>query len=96
LYRGTELDNAGGNPGVCEAGVEPEGGPMPPGGRTHDGRSMEDMKLERFDVATIDDCLDTLEAAFQSDMWKQFPEQDQRRLVNRLYIILRDIGETST
>jgi acyl-CoA reductase-like NAD-dependent aldehyde dehydrogenase len=53
------------------------------------------MKLERFDVATIDDCLDTLEAAFQSDMWKQLPEQDRRRVVNRLYLILRDIGETS-
>jgi hypothetical protein len=44
-------------------------------------------------VATVDDCLDTLEAAFQSEMWKQLPEQDRRRLVNRLYIILRDIGE---
>jgi acyl-CoA reductase-like NAD-dependent aldehyde dehydrogenase len=51
------------------------------------------MKVGRFDVATVDDCLDTLEAAFQSEMWKQLPEQDRRRLVNRLYIILRDIGE---
>jgi acyl-CoA reductase-like NAD-dependent aldehyde dehydrogenase len=51
------------------------------------------MKVGTFDVATIDDCLDTLEAAFQSEMWKQLPEQDRRRLVNRLYIILRDIGE---
>jgi hypothetical protein len=42
----------------------------------------------RFEVTTIDDCLDTLEAAFQSDMWKQLPEQNRRRLVNRLYIIL--------
>jgi hypothetical protein len=51
------------------------------------------MKVERFDVTAVDDCLDTLEAAFQSDMWRQLPEQDRRRLVNRLYIILRDIGE---
>jgi hypothetical protein len=64
------------------------------------------MKAGRFDraifdcddrgeaslVATVDDCLDTLEAAL-SDMWRQLPEQDRRRLVNRLYIILRDIGE---
>jgi hypothetical protein len=49
----------------------------------------------RFDVPTIDDCLDTLEAAFQSDMWGQLPEQERRRLVNRLYIILRDIGDGS-
>jgi hypothetical protein len=53
------------------------------------------MKVERFDVAAVDDCLDTLEVAFQSDMWRQLPEQDRRRLVNRLYIILRDIGEGS-
>jgi hypothetical protein len=51
------------------------------------------MKVGTFDVSTIDDCLDTLEAAFQSEMWKQLPERDRRRLVNRLYIILRDIGE---
>jgi hypothetical protein len=49
----------------------------------------------RFEVGTVDDCLDALEAAFLSDMWKQLPEQDRRRLVNRLYIILRDIGEGS-
>jgi hypothetical protein len=53
------------------------------------------MNVEMFDVATIDDCLDTLEAAFQSDMWKELPEHDRRRLVNRLYIILLDIGEGS-
>jgi acyl-CoA reductase-like NAD-dependent aldehyde dehydrogenase len=53
------------------------------------------MKVEKFDIATVDDCLDTLEAAFQSDMWKQLPEHDRRHLVNRLYIILRDIGEGS-
>jgi hypothetical protein len=53
------------------------------------------MEIERFDVATIDDCLDTLEAAFQSDMWRQLPEQDRGGIVNRLYIILRDIGEGS-
>jgi hypothetical protein len=41
---------------------------------------------------TVDDCLDTLEAAFQSDMWKQIPEHDLRRLVNRLYIIIRTIA----
>jgi acyl-CoA reductase-like NAD-dependent aldehyde dehydrogenase len=54
------------------------------------------MKVERFDVARVDECLDTLEAAFQAEMWKQLPEQERRRLVNRLYIILRDIGEGST
>jgi acyl-CoA reductase-like NAD-dependent aldehyde dehydrogenase len=53
------------------------------------------MKIGTFDGGTVDDCLDTLEAAFQSDMWKQLPEQDRRRLVNRLYTILRDIGEGS-
>jgi acyl-CoA reductase-like NAD-dependent aldehyde dehydrogenase len=53
------------------------------------------VEVERFDVAAVDDCLDTLEAAFQSDMWKQFSQQDRRRLVNRLYMILRDIGEGS-
>jgi acyl-CoA reductase-like NAD-dependent aldehyde dehydrogenase len=53
------------------------------------------MEVGRFDVATVDECLDTLEAAFQADMWRQLPEQDRRRLVNRLYIILRDIGEGS-
>jgi acyl-CoA reductase-like NAD-dependent aldehyde dehydrogenase len=53
------------------------------------------MKVGRCDAATIDDCLDTLEAAFQSDMWRQLPGQDRRRLVNRLYIILRDIGDGS-
>jgi hypothetical protein len=36
----------------------------------------EDIK---FEVATIDDCLDTLEVAFQSDMWKRLAEQDRRR-----------------
>ncbi len=51
------------------------------------------MKIGNADVQTIDDCLDALEAAFQSDMWRRLPEQDRRRLVNRLYIILRDIGE---
>ncbi len=51
------------------------------------------MKVGRFDVATVDDCLDLLEACFQSLMWKELPEQERRRLVNRLYIILRDIGE---
>jgi hypothetical protein len=51
------------------------------------------MRIGQFDVATVDDCLDVLEAAFQSDMWKELAEQDRRRLVNRLYLILRDIGE---
>jgi hypothetical protein len=53
------------------------------------------MKVGTFDVGTVDDCLDTLEAAFQSNMWKSLPEQHRRRLVNRLYIILRDIGDGS-
>jgi hypothetical protein len=47
----------------------------------------------KFAVATIDNCLDTIDAAFQSDIWKLVPDQDRRRLVDRLYIILRDIGE---
>jgi hypothetical protein len=48
------------------------------------------MKVSRFDrplfdcrnrgeaslVATIDDYLDTVETAFQSDMWKRLPEQE--------------------
>ena len=51
------------------------------------------MKVGSVDVATVDECLDVLEAAFQSDMWRHLPEQDRRRLVNRLYVILRDIGE---
>jgi hypothetical protein len=51
------------------------------------------MKVGTLDVSAVDDYLDMLEAAFQSDMWRQLPEQDRRRLVNRLYIILRDIGE---
>jgi hypothetical protein len=51
------------------------------------------VKVGSFDVHTVDDCLDLLEAAFQSEMWKHLPEHERRRLVNRLYIILRDIGE---
>jgi hypothetical protein len=33
------------------------------------------------------------EAALQSDMWRHFLEQERRRIVNRLYVILHDIGE---
>jgi hypothetical protein len=53
------------------------------------------MKVETFDIRTVDDCLDTLEAAFHSDMWKQLPEHDRGRQVNRLYIIFRDIADGS-
>jgi hypothetical protein len=51
------------------------------------------MKIGSVDVQTVDEWLDVLEAAFQSPMWKEFGEQDRRRLVNRLYVILRDIGD---
>jgi hypothetical protein len=51
------------------------------------------MKIGYVDVQTVNECLDVPKAAFQSDMWRHLPEQDRRRLVNRLYIILRDIGE---
>jgi len=51
------------------------------------------MRIGQFDVNTVDECLDVLEAAFQSDMWRHLPEQERRRLVTRLYMILRDIGE---
>jgi len=39
-------------------------------------------------VKTVDDCLDILEAATQSDMWKQLPEQQRMRLVGRMSHIL--------
>jgi hypothetical protein len=48
-----------------------------------------------FEVATIDDYLDILEASFQSDMWKELPEQGRRRVVNGLYVIVRNIGDGS-
>jgi hypothetical protein len=51
------------------------------------------MRIGQLDVNTVDECLDFLEAAFQSEMWRHLPEQERRRLVNRLYMILRDIGE---
>jgi len=61
-------------------------------------RGVSNMKISPFNVKTVDDCLDILEAAFQSDMWKQAPEQEKIRLVGRLSHILeitekQELGE---
>jgi len=46
------------------------------------------MKIGSVDVQTVDQCLDVLEQAVQSDIWKQLNEQDRTRLVFRLSHIL--------
>jgi len=46
------------------------------------------MKVGPVDVQTVDDCLDILEVAIQSDMWKQLNEQERIRLVGRLSHVL--------
>lgn len=46
------------------------------------------MKIGNVDAKTLDDCLDILEAAFQSDLWKQVPEEEKTRLIGRLSHIL--------
>ena len=43
------------------------------------------MKVGSVDVKTVDDCLDILEAAFQSPMWEQLPQQERIRLA-QLYL----------
>jgi hypothetical protein len=46
------------------------------------------MKVGPFDVRTLDDCLDIVENAFKSEMWRQLPQQEKLRLVGRLSHIL--------
>jgi hypothetical protein len=46
------------------------------------------MKVGPFDVRTLDDCLDIVENAFQSAMWKQLPQDEKTRLIGRLSAIL--------
>jgi hypothetical protein len=46
------------------------------------------MKVGPFDVRTLDDCLDIVEIAFKSSMWKQLPQEEKTRLVGRLSHIL--------
>ena len=49
------------------------------------------MKVGPFDVRTLDDCLDIVENAFQSAMWKQLPQDEKTRLIGRLSAILERI-----
>ena len=46
------------------------------------------MKVGPFDVRTPDDCLDIMEIAFKSEMWRQQPQQERTRLIGRLSHIL--------
>jgi len=46
------------------------------------------MKIGPVDVQTVDECLDILEQAVQSGMWKQLNEQEIIRLLSRLSHIL--------
>jgi hypothetical protein len=46
------------------------------------------MKVGPFDVRTLDDCLDIVENAFKSEMWRQLPQQEKIRLVGRTSHIL--------
>jgi hypothetical protein len=46
------------------------------------GRSEASMKVGPFDVRTLDDCLDIVENAFQSAMWKQLPQDEKRAIAN--------------
>jgi len=53
---------------------------------------------QQIHAQTVDDCLDILEAAFQSPMWEQLPQQERIRLVGRLSHIMeiverRDLEE---
>jgi hypothetical protein len=55
------------------------------------------MKSGNVDVSTVDQCLDVLEACFQSPMWNELPEQEKIRLVGRLSHMLeiaerKDLG----
>jgi hypothetical protein len=56
------------------------------------------MRVGPFDVKTVDDCLDLLEDAFQSQMWNHLPQQEKIRLLGRLSHIMeiaekRELGE---
>ena len=46
------------------------------------------MKVGPFDVRTLDDCLDALENAFKSEMWRQLPQEEKTRIIGRLSYIL--------
>jgi hypothetical protein len=49
------------------------------------------VKIGPFHADTVDECLDILEDAFQSPMWKQLPEQEKTRLVGKLSHILENV-----
>ena len=46
------------------------------------------MKIGSFNADTVDDCLNILEDAFRSDMWRQLPNEDRLMIVGRLEHIL--------
>jgi hypothetical protein len=46
------------------------------------------MKVGPFDVRTLDDCLDIVENAFKSEMWRQQPQEENTRIIGRLSYIL--------
>jgi hypothetical protein len=46
------------------------------------------MKVGPFYVRTLDDCLDVLENAFKSEMWRQLPQEEKTRIIGRLSYIL--------
>jgi hypothetical protein len=50
------------------------------------------MKIgkRQIDAQTLEDCLDILEAAFQSEMWRRLVGQERIRLVGRLSHIFGD------
>jgi len=46
------------------------------------------MRVGSFEIETVDQCLDILEAAFQSDLWKHVDNQEGKRLLEKLAHIL--------
>src|SRR5215467_1843636 len=46
------------------------------------------MKIGSVDVKTVDECLEVLEGAFQSDMWRDLNNQDKIRIVGKLEHVL--------
>ena len=46
------------------------------------------MRVGSVDINTVDDCLDVLEVAFRSDLWKNLPNEDRLRMGGRLKRIL--------
>ena len=46
------------------------------------------MQIGPFDVQTVDECLDILEAVFQSGLWKELNNEDRLRIVGRLEHVL--------